>query len=688
MSGRTAWVGVDVGGTFTDAVVITPNGRFRAKAPSTYPDIGRGVLDACRLAAHAAGFRWVEFLPAVRRFGLGTTAITNVIATRSGLRVGLITTKGFEDSLPQARGRREVEDGWVRRPAALVEQSAIIGVDERMDRNGVVVTPIDLDQVMAAGRYLRDVARVDSIAVSFLWSFVNPGHEDLAVKALRDAMPEIPVTGAAELRPVIREYERTTLAILNCYCRGAFTGVEVLSADLANEGLGVPLLLCHSGGGTISVDEARHQPVWLAESGPAAGVAAAAGVASAAGWKTALTCDLGGTSFDVSHVDGGAPARIQRGDLMGLWTALPRIDVESVGAGGGSIAWIDELNRLRLGPHSAGSSPGPVCYGRGGQTPTLTDALVVLGYIDPDKFLGGRMRLSRSAAADACADLGRTIGLNALETAWGVREIALAEMCKATRARLAVNALLARDHPLVSYGGCGSLFTGEIARAIGAPKVFVAEFASVLSAYGAATMDVRRERVRSVLRTLPLPVITIDSAVSHLRNAVLADLDADAVPKNAQRVEIEADVRFLGQRWEVSIALPDGLAASDGGEQIEALFRAEYLRRYGATSVGSASTVELVALRAIGIGAAEQSVALARRRRSKQPARSAGARSVQLSRSGAAAPIACFDGDDLQPGDRIMGPALIDTQDTVVWVPTAMSAQMDQQGAIVMDHAR
>ena len=682
-------IGVDVGGTFTDAVIISGDRTWRAKSPSTYPEVGHGVLAACRLAAEASGQTLEALLPNVQRFGLGTTAVTNVIATRGGLRVGLLTTAGFEEMLRLARARVAPVDGWNAHLPSLVVEGGVIGLEERIDRDGVVLTPLDPEAVREAGRRLVEELKVDSIAVSFLWSFVNPSHEDQAIAVLRETFPGVVVTGAAGLRPVIREYERTTLAVLNAYSFGAYTGIETLADQLRQAGLKAPVLLSHSGGGTISVGEAREQPVWLAESGPAAGVTAAAVLATMSGEAKALTCDLGGTSFDVSHIDAGAPARVQRGDLMGIWTALPRVDVESVGAGGGSIAWVDERDMLRIGPRSAGSSPGPVCYGRGGVEPTLTDALLVLGYIDPGRFLGGRMTLDRAASVAACGRIGAPLGYDAGETAWGIREIALAEMGKAARTRLAVHALSATDHPIVSYGGCGSLFTGEVARSIGAPRVLVAELASVLSAFGAATMDVRRERVRSMLRKLPTEPAAIDEPMARLREQAWQDLAADGVPEADRTVLFEADVRFAGQRWELAMALPEAPAAGDGGAEIDALFRQEYLRRYGPAATGSSGVVELVALRAIGVGRVGVPDLLHANAKPStlRPATPAGSRPVRLDRLGPSADVPMFDGEALAPGDELTGPALVDGADTTTWIPVGARAYVDNNRTIIVEVA-
>jgi N-methylhydantoinase A len=679
-------IGVDVGGTFTDAVVIERGRIFRAKSPSTYPDVRHGVIHACRLAAEAADREFGNLLAAVVRFGLGTTAVTNVIATRGGLRVGLLTTRGFEDTLRLARGRVQEVDGWQTAIRSLVDPALVVGIDERIDRHGDVIKSMDPDAVLAAGRELVEKNKATSLAVSFLWSFINPAHERLAVDLLRKAYPNLTITSAAELRPVIREYERTTLAVLNAYSRSAFSGIDILAEELRDAGLRVPILICHSGGGTISIDQVREQPVWLAASGPAAGVAAASLFATMMGEQKALTCDLGGTSFDVAHISHGAPVRVQRGDLMGLWTALPRVDVESVGAGGGSIAWIDARDMLRVGPRSAGSSPGPVCYGRGGSDPTLTDALLVLGYIEGHRFLGGRMVLDRDASLAAYAKLGRNLGFDGVETAWGIREIALAEMTRAARARLSVHALSAQEHPLVSYGGCGPLFTAEIARAVGAPRVLVPEIASVLSAFGAAMMDVRRERLQSLVCHLPTDPAVIDQAFMTLGAMVTEDLIADGVPEDKRHVVFEADMRYAGQRWEVTITIPSPPTLGDGGARLQSIFKNEYLRRYGPSAVGSSGAVELVAIRAIGIG---KTIALEMKPQDlylkRKSATASGTRPVQINRAGEPTSIATFDGQALSPGDMMVGPSLVDIGDTTVWIPSGLKAHMCHDRTILVD---
>ena len=687
--GLAIQIGVDVGGTFTDAVLEAGGRVWTAKFP-TSADVCDGVLGACRATARRAGTTLPEILPRVTRFGLGTTAVTNAIASRRGVRVGLLTTRGFEQTLQLARGRVVATDLRMDHGPQLVAPEDIVGIAERIDRHGSILEPMDPEEVLSATARLVE-AGVEAVAISFLWSTVQPEHEVRAARAIAQAWPELPVSSGAALLPALREYERTTLAVLNAYVSRAFSGVDELSRRLSAEGLQAPLLLVHSGGGSISVDEARRRPVWLAESGPAAGVAAAADLAGRSGASRCITCDMGGTSFDVSDVGEAGPSRTHRGELMGIWTALPRVDVESIGAGGGSIAWVDARGMLRVGPKSAGSSPGPVCYRRGGAEPTVTDALVALHYIDPERFLGGEMALDRGAALAACAELGTQLGLDAEATAWGIREIALAEMTKAVRTRLALRGLDPREHALISYGGCASLFTAEIARVLGAPRVIVPEVASVLSALGAATLRVRRERVRTVLRPMPIEVGLLSKLGGELRAQVAEDLSADGVGEAARAIHLEADLRFVRQTWELSIPLAEEPWDASSLDALLDAFREEYVRRYGAGSILLGTPIELVALRAVGVEYAAPV-------EDNAPVESAaGATASHRARAGRSRPVRfgaapdarlevpAFDDVDLPVGATLPGPALIDRADTTLWVPEGVRARRDEHRSILLE---
>jgi N-methylhydantoinase A len=381
---------------------------------------------------------------------------------------------------------------------------------------------------------------------------------------------------------------------------------------------------------------------------------------------------------------------------MGVWTALSLVDVESIGAGGGSVGWIDARGMLRVGPGSAGAVPGPACYARGGHDATVTDALVVLGYIDPDRFLGGTMALDADAARAACARLGEPLALDAEETAWGMRELALAGMVKAVRSRLVDRGLDPREHSLVSYGGSGSLFTPDIAAAIGVPRVLVPELASVLSAFGAATTDIRRERLRSVLAAMPVDTRLIDKLMDELRSEIHDDLAEEGVGPTDRRIEFEAHLRFSRQVWEIQVPLPDEKVDAAVLDQLLEAFRGEYAKRYGQGSIVLGAPIELVSLGAIGHGRTVQA-RLDAGHHEPVPAgtlaASAGAigtRAVRLARGPAGdgvRDVPVLDGGALRPGHVLWGPALVDGSDTTVWIPEGLSAQVDPYGTLILELA-
>lgn len=684
-------IGVDVGGTFTDCVLSDGATSWRAKAPTTPDDLGEGVLAAVGLAAERRGASLGATLPDVVRFGLGTTAVTNVLASRTGRRVGLLTTAGFEEMLAFARGARVPDaDGWLVRPGQIVDHRAVVGIHERIDRDAKVVTPLDPDEVAAAARSLVDEHGVDALAVSFLWSFLEPAHEDAAVDVVRREHPGLTVVSGAALHPAAREYERTTFAVLNAYVSGALAGITELERRLHERGLAVPLLLVHSGGGSVTPAEAARRPLGLALSGPAAGVAAAVAVAAASGAGDVVTCDMGGTSFDVSVVARGEPVRRTRGELMGVWTALSHVDIESIGAGGGSLGWVDARGMLRVGPRSAGSVPGPACYGRGGDGATVTDALVVLGYLDPDRFLGGDFVLDADAARAACARLGAPLGLDPTETAWGIRELALAGMVRATRARIGALGLDPRAHALLSFGGSGSLFTPDIAAAVGAPTVLVPELASVLSAFGAATSDLRRERLRALTMRLPGDPAAVGAVARDLAAAMDADLAADGIPPEGRAVTFEADVRFVKQSFELRIPFGvDDVSTPLDEPVLVALaddFRAEYARRYGQGAITLDVPVELVAVRAIGRGRTVRAQLAVHAGTAAGAPPVVGTRRVRTGRTATEhLDVPVHDGAALLPGHRVDGPALVDGTDTTVWVPPGVRGRVDGTATLVLE---
>ena len=674
-------IGIDVGGTFTDLACGDGNSLWRAKSPTDPQNFGRGVLGACKLVADQVGLDLGTFLGKVERFGLGTTAVTNALVEKQGVSAGLLTTAGFEDTISMARSRRVSSEGYLIPPWSPIERSAVVGIDERVDRDGKVLQQVDLNHVRTAVNELIKTRQIEALAVSFLWSFKNPENELSVVAFLRSEFPDIPVFSGVELHPSIREYERTLVAAVNAVMSKALDGIEALAAELADNGLLVPLLLLQTSGGTVTLAEARRSPVILVASGPAAGVMAAAEVCADEGISDAICGDMGGTSFDLAVIANKLPQRSERGELHGMILAQPRIDTLSIGSGGGSIAWVDARGLLRVGPRSARAWPGPACYGNGGTDATITDALVVLGYIDPTSFVGGT--LDRDAAVKVCSTLGASLGLSAEATAWGIREIALAEMTKATRLHAGASGLDPRTLTLISYGGSGGLFTASIAAEANIPRVVVPPAASVLSAFGAASADVRRQRIKSADVLLDrADAAGIAADLERLGSGVAKDVRDDGVPEQDCVVTYDVGVRFFRQTSEVSVQLDSTVFDSDA---VRSEFLEQYAARYGVGAIGRDAQLEVTFLRAVATGRLPRATfPVDRTTRTAGVVEPSSYRTVYLDRDGSEQ-VPCYRTPDLVPGDRVAGPALADDVDTTVFVPRGATLVVGERRSLRLD---
>ena len=676
-------IGIDIGGTFTDAVLQNGRTVWRGKAPTTPESLATGVLAACRVVSAEAGTTLEDLLPRVARFGLGTTAVTNVVAAQTGRRIGLLTTKGFEDLVPMSRSMRTPTDGWLLPPIPLVDPEMIVGVAERIDRNGTVLEAMRTEDVLAAAGELLGAGDVEALVVSFLWSCANSDHERQAVECLAKECPELPIYSGSSLHPLMREYERTQFALLNAYTGGAFLGIRALVDELQQLGLRRPPLLVHSGGGAVSVSEGERLPASLLESGPAAGVIGALAVCKTANVVDAVVGDIGGTSFDIAIISGGEAGHRTRGNVMGIWTALSMIDIESIGSGGGSIGWVDKLGILRVGPLSAGASPGPACYGRGGRDATVTDALTVLGYIDPERFLGGTMALDSSAALEAFERLGNSLGCDPYRAATGVVEVATANMVRGVRAEFAQRGIDPRPFTFIATGGCGGLFAAAIARDVGIKRVLFPALGSVLSAFGAATAEMRRERTQPVGLLLPAASDALEGAARRAEAQVRADLDADGTPHVDQHVRLQVDVRFYRQKSEISIEWTGGFDEENQAHHIDR-FKEVYITRYGNGALVSGAPVEVVSVRAIGIGHTIQAVLTPADRLA------AGTVSIDDRREirdghGGSREVDTFVEKDLLPGHSILGPAIYYERDTTIYIPPGCRAEMDNYRSIALE---
>jgi len=681
-------VGIDIGGTFTDCYLTDGTRGWRGKASTTPGALADGLMAALERVAAGVGVPLPALLHDTTHFALGTTAVTNCLAELKGARTGLIVTRGFGDLWTMARGHRLGIEGMSHPLPVLVPRRRVAEVEERVDRDGRVLVPLDERSVAAAVDRLCDEEEVESLAVCLLWSFRHPAHERRVVEIARERRPGLHVSSSADLFPVIREYERMTTTVLNAYTWRSFSVfLDAVEGRLAAAGLRVPIAVMQSNGGTFAPAEARAKPVFLAQSGPVAGVSAAQALARTIGTGDVVTGDMGGTSFDVAVIHGGEPERRVRAELFGLWTGLAMVAVSSIGAGGGSVAWRDARGVLRVGPRSVGAEPGPACYGRGGTEPAVTDALVALGLLDPANFLGGQVRLDGESAVVALARLGRSLGLDADATARGIYRLACEQMTLAVKGLLIERGLDPRRFTFVCYGGCGALFGAPIARALSIRRVVVPGLAAVFSAYGAATADVRREAVRTLFQPLPVDPGTLTAAAAGLEAEVRAALVAEGIDADRTTLLREADLRFHRQTWEVTVPLPALDAATVAG--LGDAFRARYAGLYGPGALAQAAGIDLVNCRVIGIGRVPRPTAAAAPAgpADARPARS-GVRAVWLpGGDDARVPVTVYDGERLAPGMTLAGPALIERRDTTILVPGGDHARVDGHGSLIVEIA-
>ena len=479
-------VGVDIGGTFTDCVALTPDRRIvHAKTPSTHAtDPGEGVMAGVSELAEALGRPLSDFLGACGRVSHGTTIGTNLVVERKGARTGLLTTAGHEDALSMMRGggrtaglpfEQVFSVQRTAKPEPLVPRERIGAVFERVDRDGRVVAPLDEARARRTLGELLSTHRIEALAICLLWSFRNPAHERRLAEIARELAPDLFVSLSCEVSPQLGEYERAVATVINAYIGPASARyLRTTASRLSERGLAGPFLVMQANGGVIPVGAAERAPLITLDSGPAGGLAGVAKLAGAAGHGNVIATDMGGTSFDVGLVVAGRPV-IAETCVLGQYTyRAPHLDVRSIACGGGSIAWVDpHTSSLRVGPHSAGSDPGPAAYGRGGREPTVTDADVVLGLVRADGFLDGRMPLDAAAARAAVARLGERLGLDVERTAAGILQVNNAAAANLIRQRTIQQGLDPRDFAIYAFGGAGPVHAFGFADELGVKTVVI-----------------------------------------------------------------------------------------------------------------------------------------------------------------------------------------------------------------------
>ena len=694
----TAWrVGIDIGGTFTDAALVdAETGQVRVvKVLTTPEDPARGFMTALErgLAECGAGGRDVAAVVHA------TTVATNAIIEGKTARVGMLVTRGFRDILEIGRQiRSRLYDVHLQKPAPLVPRRWSLEVSERLDAEGRVLEPLDVGEVRAAVRRLRDEA-VEAVVICFLHSYLNPAHERAAAAIVREEMPDIWLSVSSEVCPEFREYLRGSTAAVNAAVMPIVSRyVDALESRLAALGATAPFYVMQSNGGVMTSASAKERPVYMVESGPAAGVIAAGAVAAPYRYANVLSFDMGGTTAKVGliqdgrlrlstemEVGGQAVTPLGEGRGGGYPVRTPVIDLVEVGAGGGSEAWIDAGGALRVGPRSAGARPGPACYGLGGATPTITDANLALGRLDPAFFLGGEMTLDAGAARRAIGErVAAPLGLDPLAAASGIVEIANAHMIGAMRLVSVQRGYDPREFVLVAFGGAGPLHANALARELGIPTVLVPPSPGIASAVGMLATDIRHEFVATRrLRLDGLAPATLEALFADFIAEGAARLERDAVPLADRRMLRSADLRYHGQSFELPVTVPPGPLSAADVDRLRDEFHAMHERAYGYAAHDDPVELVNVRLAAVGVTPKPRRAPLPEGGASATPAVK-GRRDVWFAEAGGVQPTVVLDRGKLLRGNVIDGPAIIEEHDASTLVHPGWTATVDQHANLVL----
>ena len=679
-------VGVDIGGTFTDLMLYDAETQATHvhKVRSTPDDPGRamvsGILELCDQAGVSHGDIDAIFH--------GTTIATNAVLQHQGAVAGLVTTKGFRDVVHIGRHQRPqnysiMQDiPWQSRPFVKRRHRKV--VTERVaPPAGDVLEPLDEEEVRQVARELRD-GKVEAVAVCFIFSYLNPEHERRAAAIVREELPDAFVTESAAISPQFREFERFTTA-----CMNAFVGPRVgryldqLEDALAAQGIPGELHVMMSNGGLASSGSAADRPVTLLLSGPAAGILGGLWAGELAGRERLITFDMGGTSADIGIVTerGVTEASARDTWVAGYPLLVPMLDVHTIGAGGGSVAHVDESGAFRVGPRSAGAVPGPACYGLGGDEATITDANVVLGRIDPDRFLGGEIQLDRALAVEAVERVAAQAGLDVLEAAEGIVTLANANMARAIRSRTIQKGHDPREFTLVAFGGAGPLHAAEVAESLSIPEVLVPAYPGITSATGLLTGDLKYDQMRTVFMVEgAIDAELIDTELAELAAELRARLGADGIADADIAVRAGLDCRYVGQGYELRVALANGRFSDDSLTEFHRLHEQEYGHAFQ-------DPIEVVNLRVSAVGKREKvgrppmpsgSLDEALVGEGEGVFRQAGQLATLTTRS--------YERWQLPPDEPLAGPAVIFQRDTTVLVPPGWTARADTSANLLMTH--
>jgi N-methylhydantoinase A len=686
-------VGVDIGGTFTDLILIDESsGAFLLGKELTTPDDPSRAVEA--VLAEALKRAGVD-ASQVRHLVHGTTLVTNAVIERKGARTALLTTQGFRDSIEIGRENRyELYDLMLEKPEPIVPRWLRIDVPQRSLSDGSSMTPLDAAFVERVGHELK-AAGVEAVAIAFLHSFANPADERAARDALKRAAPELRVSLSSDVNPEIREYERASTTIVNVYVQARVERyLRELESRLAGMGFAGSFFLMLSSGGIATVDTAIDFPVRLLESGPAAGALAATRYGKHAGHDSLISFDMGGTTAKISVIDNGRPLiahefevdrryRFKKGS--GLPVKIPVIEMIEIGTGGGSIARVDAMGLLKVGPDSAGSVPGPVCYGRGGAEPTVTDADLALGYLDPRYFLGGRMALDLDGARAAIkARIADPLGVDVDAAAWGIHQIANESMANAARVHVLERGRDPRRLPFFAFGGAGPVHAYRIAQALGAPSLLAPLGAGVMSTVGFLSAPIAFDFVRS----WRAPLLALDWA--HV-NALLIEMQTEGerllarsgVDPATVTHRREADMRYVGQGHEIRVPLPDGALDAAQAAPLAESFGHVYRELY--ERLGPPVAIEVLNWRLTSSGPSpEFNLLLADPAAADASSARKGARRAYFPEAAGFVETPIYDRYKLGPGATFSGPAIVEERESTVIVGPGARCRIDAQWNLVV----
>ena len=681
-------IGVDIGGTFTDVAVECDRGCLTSKVLTTPGDPVQGVLDGVRLALSRAGLVPRDVGAVIH----GTTLATNALIERRGATVGAIVTAGFRDILEIAYERRyDQYDLYLEKPDTLVPRERVATVPERVAATGQVLEPLDLDSVPRAADALV-AGGAESLAVCLLHAYANPAHERAVRDIVESRHPGLPVSLSSEVSPEIREFDRLCTTVANACIKPLMEGyLTDLARGLEEGGFACPLFLMTSGGGMTTLDTALAFPIRLVESGPSGGAILAAGVARSRELAQVLSFDMGGTTAKVCLVEHGEPRTSRSFEIgraerfikgSGLPVRVPVTEMIEIGAGGGSIASVDDLSRLRVGPRSAGSDPGPACYGRGGERPTVTDADAVAGYLDPDAFAEGRLRLDLDLARRAIErDVGARLRIGAAAGADGVSQMVDEAMANAARMHAVEQGKNLEDCVMVAFGGNGPLHATRVAEKVGVRRIVIPPDPGAGSAVGFLAAPVSFELVRShCVQMSGFDAAAVNALLDDMQREATAVVEAGCggAPLTVTRT---AFMRYRGQGHEIEVRIPRGALDAAGTANLVAAFEADYTRLYGRIVPGVAIEVMNWSVRVSTTPEAPRKAGDCESRAAPGPI---GSRALTLGQPGETTHAACYRRSDLSPGDTIPGPSLIIEPQTTTFVSPRFEASIDTAGNIVM----